>query len=58
MLLYIMKMMEYFRCKPFVLLYANSGVTEDNQPDQAFVQEVFDLFAARFDLNEFVSCLC
>lgn len=47
-LLYFMKILEPFRCKPFVLVYAQSGVTDDNTPDMVVVQTIFDLFTARY----------
>lgn len=50
-LLYIINVMEDLRCLPFVIVYANSAVTDDNTPDMGLVQEIFDLFAARYKEN-------
>jgi hypothetical protein len=47
MLLYFMKVLESYRCLPFVLVYCQSGITDDNSPDISFVQTIFDMFTAR-----------
>eukprot|EP01040_Poterioochromonas_malhamensis_P005299 gene5299-5682_t len=50
-LLYVMKLMEAFRCRPFVLIFAYSNVTEDNSPSLELMLTIFDLFAARYQEN-------
>ncbi len=46
-----MKLMEAFRCRPFVLIFAYSNVTEDNSPSLELMLTIFDLFAARYQEN-------
>ena len=41
--------METLRCLPYVIVYANSAITDSNGPEVSFIQEIFDLFAARSD---------
>jgi hypothetical protein len=47
-MLYIMKQMETFRCRPFVLVMSYSGVDEQASPDVELVHNIFDLLSARF----------
>jgi hypothetical protein len=47
-MLYIMKQMETFRCRPFVLVMSYSGVDEQASPDVELVHSIFDLLSARY----------
>lgn len=45
---YILKVMESLRCLPYVLVYAYSGISNDNIPKSAVVEVIFDIFYVRY----------
>jgi hypothetical protein len=51
MLLYVMKVMEAYRCRPFVLVLTFSAMEEETSPSTELLQDVFDLLAARYQEN-------
>lgn len=45
---YILKVMESLRCLPYVLVYAYSGISNDNIPKSSVVEVIFDIFYVRY----------
>lgn len=50
--LYFLKVFENLACRPFVLVYAYSNVTDESkEPDQQIAEVLFDLLDARYRMN-------
>jgi hypothetical protein len=45
--MYIIRKMDQLICRPYVIVYACSGVQADSAPSNAWINAVFDLFYLR-----------